>query len=475
MRAVYKVTNQERPKSDVCREIVANNLCIGCGLCAAICPRQNLRIKFNQYGEYTVRQQGEECPDGCTVCLDTCPFFGGAENESTLGKKLFAEIPGIKYASETGYYLEAFVGYSNIAGHREMGGSGGMATWMLETLLTQKLVDYVACVSAANEPGQLFKYGIYSVPEEVRGCSQSCYYPVETSQIIRQVLSKKGRYAIIALPCVCKGIRLAMQLNPKLARRVKFLLGLVCGQVKSKFFAEYVCALAGGEADSLRKVIFRVKEPNRAAWDFGMKFICASSSKVLSENLLFWSEGINLAWGDRLFTPNACDFCDDVFAEVADVCFMDAWLPQYSSDWRGHSIVLVRHKELSALLKGAIQNESVYLKPLDIGQVVKSQSGVLLSKRSDIRERIRLAKKGGMTVPAKRLSLCGHEPSMCRRFFIREQRRISKNSREMWPLAETNLPKFVKMMGRFNAGVRLARLLWKIEYIIRKALQRLRG
>lgn len=33
--------------------------------------------------------------------------------------------------------------------------------------------------------------------------------------------------------------------------------------------------------------------------------------------------------------PRACNYCDDVFAECADVTCMDAWLPEYSQDHRG--------------------------------------------------------------------------------------------------------------------------------------------
>ena len=36
----------------------------------------------------------------------------------------------------------------------------------------------------------------------------------------------------------------------------------------------------------------------------------------------------------------ACEFCDDVVGETADMSVGDAWLPGYVSDWRGTSVVV---------------------------------------------------------------------------------------------------------------------------------------
>ena len=281
-----------------CTEVVGKNLCIGCGICASICPRENLKIEFNKFGEYNAFKIGNSCEEKCSLCLEVCPFYNNKDNEDTLGKKLFAETPGIKRTPETGYYLDAFVGYSSVKSHRENGASGGLATWTWGKLLIDNLVDHVACVSPNDDPEKLFKFKICNTSEEVRECSRSCYYPVETSEVINHILQHKGRYAIIGLPCVCKAVRLAMQLSPKLQRRIKFVLGLVCGQSKSKFFAEYICALGGGDPYSLSGITFRIKDSNRPASDFGMKWVCRDKAERAGEGVVFWTEGMNRSWCD---------------------------------------------------------------------------------------------------------------------------------------------------------------------------------
>lgn len=39
----------------------------------------------------------------------------------------------------------------------------------------------------------------------------------------------------------------------------------------------------------------------------------------------------------------ACDFCDDVFAETADIALGDAWLPEYVQDGNGTNVVVTRN------------------------------------------------------------------------------------------------------------------------------------
>jgi len=458
--------------------VVEQNLCTGCGICAAICPRQNLRIEFNKFGEYVAIEKGTKCPDTCNMCLDVCPFYNNKDNEDTLGKKLFAETPGIKHTPETGYYLDAFVGYSNVKSHRENGASGGLATWTLEKLLADTLVDHVACVYPNDDPEKLFKFKICNTPEEVRECSRSCYYPVETSEVIKHILSHKGRYGIIALPCMCKAVRLAMQLIPKLKRRIKFVLGLVCGQTKSKFFVEYICALGGGDPHYLKQVTFRIKDPNRPVSNFGMKFVSEDGMNPRREGVVFWTDGMNRIWSDRYFTPNACNFCDDIFAECADATFMDAWLPEYSADWRGHSIVLLRNGTLSEILAAGAEK---YLEISDLGieDVIKSQQGVLDAKRKDIKTRLEIASAKGEPIPNTRLELIRRTFEICKKRLVKARFDISQESGKAWTEADKDIQVFNRMMWDLQQELDTAKR--KSEYfhvpnaIIRRLIKKVCG
>ncbi|MHC4165389.1 MAG: Coenzyme F420 hydrogenase/dehydrogenase, beta subunit C-terminal domain [Planctomycetota bacterium] len=416
---------------NVCTEVVGKNLCIGCGLCAGVCPRENLKIYFNRFGEYNALEIGNGCGGKCNLCLKVCPFYNNKDNEDTLAKTLFGKTPGIRHTPECGYYLDAFLGYSSVRSHRENGASGGLATWTLESAINSKLVDHVVCVSSNNDPEKLYKFAICSNPAAVRASSKSCYYPVEASQVTRHILEVEGSYAIIGLPCVCKAIRLAMRINPKLQRRIRFVLGLVCGQTKSKFFAEYICALGGGDPRHLKDVTFRIKDPDRPASDYGMRFVCDNGQDSCQEGVIYWTDGMDKIWCNRYFTPNACNFCDDAFAECADAVFMDAWTEPFKKDYRGHSIVLVRNSTISDLIEAGQSEGEVAVKNFAIDEVIQSQLALIHEKRAAVRWRLAAAKKNRTSTRSVRTHLM--QPGRLNRHLeTRIMWRLSRESGKKW-------------------------------------------
>jgi len=380
-------------KSFVIREIVENDLCIGCGLCVAICPSNTLEMEWNRFGEYNPVEK-LTCEKECGLCLKVCPFADGNENEDCIGKSLFGSIPRI--FPETGYYLDSFVGYSPET--RERGSSGGMATWLLSTLLKKGIVEYVIAVVPNNDPDKLFKYAILTDSKSVLDSSGSAYYPVELSGVLKEIQDKSGTCAIIGVPCFIKAIRLATQKNTKLNKRISLTIGLVCGQLKSKHYTEYISALSG-VYEPLQKVFFRGKSPDKSAGNY--YFSC--TSKKGDKGKIFWDEGVAEAWVNRWFTPNACNYCDDIFAECADVTFMDAWLSDYSKNYKGTSLVLVRSVQIHNMIVDGIKSEEISLKIIPVQKINESQSGGIEEKRINLAYRLYLNKCAGIFSPQKRI------------------------------------------------------------------------
>jgi coenzyme F420-reducing hydrogenase beta subunit len=375
-------------------KIVNNDLCIGCGVCAQRCPDQRLVMRFNDFGEYNPFQEAE-CPTSCGLCLKVCPFARGNPDEDIIGRDLFGDIPGIFHYPETGYVLDCHVGHAHLT--RDRGSSGGMASWFLSTLIRQKIIDHVVAVVPGKDPGTLYAFDVLDTAEQVLSSAGSAYYPVELSGVLDRIEKKPGRYAVIGLPCFIKALRLASRKKKVLQDRIVVAAGLVCGQLKSSHYTEYLAELSG-VSPPLVTAHFRGKSPEKPADNYF--FSCRNTEG--DGGRLFWDEGVSRAWGNRWFTPNACNYCDDIFAECADVTFMDAWLPEYSQDYRGTSLVLVRSGLVQPILRKGILDGELSVQGIGVREVINSQAGVILEKRAHLSCRLSRPAGDGQVIPEKR-------------------------------------------------------------------------
>jgi coenzyme F420-reducing hydrogenase beta subunit len=369
-----------------------------------MCPADALRIEWNKYGEYVPVEQAGKCTD-CGKCLQVCPFWNQQINETDLAKAEFENIKGIKHNPVTGFYLDLYAGYSKVDDHRINAAAGGLTTWLLETLLKEKIINRACCVTPCVGPDTLFRYTIVDSVEDIRKASRSVYYPVELSKIIPEILNSSGRCAVVGLPCVLKGIRLAVSHNNKLGDRIVVLIGLICGQLKSKYFAEYLCALAGGDPSELISATFRVKDSQRHHLDHRFEFTCGFGDNP-AKGHIYQSEGMSWLWGQDCFKLNACNFCDDVTAEVADVTFGDAVDEAYSYGNTGSNFAIVRSPLVNTILRQGADSGQLVLDRVSEQAVLERQKGLVKQKRSDLQHRLyrRLSRTDVSYVPVKRVN-----------------------------------------------------------------------
>ena len=349
-------------------------------------------MSFNAVGEYLPQIVNSENCTECGLCRRVCPFVDDNSNEDEHGQALYADLNEVKHCSETGYYHECFVGYAPEEEIRWSATSGGMLTWTLCELLERDEVDHVICVRPHSDPDKLFRFEVVSTPQEIREGSRSSYYPVEMSAVVRHMQDNSGRYAVVGLPCVCKAIRNAQLIVPRLKERVRYVFGLACvGQQANANYARAIADIAG-LSDPLVCIQFREKQKNIPPEN--MMFSVRDESGRSASTSFF--DGVKELWASGAFRLSGCNYCDDAFAECADAVFMDAWLPEYVKDPGGHNIVLSRDAALSDLFR-----EVKTLKPIAIEQVIKSQA--IYAKRNNLRARLFIARCFGWKTPRKRV------------------------------------------------------------------------
>ncbi len=428
-------------------------------------------MRWNPEGLLLPHDQSR-CAPACHLCLDVCPFQNHTDNEDTLAHAQYGLAPGIQRTPETGYYLDAWAGYAG-GGFRESGSSGGLASWFLASLLERGLADYVVCVGANPEPERLFSYQVCAHPAEVQAAAKSKYYPVEISDAVTRILQTPGRYAVIGLPCTIKALRLAAASIPRLRERIVFHAGLVCGQTKSRAYTEYLIAKTDGDMTRSKTVEYRGKRADRPATEFSFRILDAQGNV---SRTLGWAGAYTEAWSSGIFTPAACCFCDDVFAETADLVFMDAWLPAYTVDARGTSLMLVRSLSTQAVVEAGRSHEQVFLQPIGIEQVIASQAGVLDQKRKQLGHRLALARLKG-EVPIKRVP--PRQPSYLAAELCRAREALRVQSHRAWNQSDSGIGTFEKNLAasrnRYVRLLRYSRLAQRARTLPRALLNRIRG
>ncbi|MEA5509372.1 Coenzyme F420 hydrogenase/dehydrogenase, beta subunit C-terminal domain [Crocosphaera sp. UHCC 0190] len=390
-------------------KVVDGGYCIGCGACASINNPQ-IQIKMNKYEQLQATLIDSEATDQSSpdISVQTiCPFSDKSLNEDQLGQELFSQ--DCKYDEKLGYYLETYAGYVNEGDYRHYGSSGGMGSWIISQLLSKNLVDGVIHVkenAASSEDKRLFKYDLSTTLEDIQKGAKSRYYPVEMSEVIKIIREKPARYAIVGIPCFIKSIRLLVRQDPVIAERIKFCIGLVCGHLKSTAFAKMFAWQCGIEPDNLLSIDFRKKLLDAEANKYGVEVTGIKNGEVvtIARPVQDFSVGGFLGdWGMGFFKYKACDYCDDVVGETADISIGDAWLPQYVKDSQGTNIVIVRHPILYNLIEAGKESGELKLDCLSPEQVLQSQAAGFRHRHDGLAYRLHLADKQGTWRPNKRI------------------------------------------------------------------------
>lgn len=381
--------------------VVKNDLCIGCGLCTYTCPSKSLTMEWNEYGFLVPILTGACNDDGS--CLSVCPFNPeirkDIQNEDKLSDIFLSDA--LSSHNKIGKFSGIYTGHS--IDFRLTSSSGGIATYILTDLLEKGIVDHIISVKESNSLGTHYEYSISTNKKELLASSKTKYYPVSLSSVLSVIDELEGKVALVGVACFIKGIRLAQQSNPVLKDKINFLIGIICGGVKSRFFTEYLSSSAGVQKDLYYKPEFRIKDTNSTAGDYS--FGCSNKKDHLRKTIKMKSVGD--MWGTGLFKANACDYCDDVTTELADISLGDAWLSPFMFDGKGTNVIVTRSSLAEKVIRDGISSGKLQITELSLAKFIESQKGSFNHRHSGLPYRIKQATKNGFTVPSKRMDRCG--------------------------------------------------------------------
>lgn len=381
---------------NIFKDVVDKDLCIGCGACTAHNASQNLKMDWNSLGFLIPKQ---EVPTVITDynLIKVCPFNPSpekeVETENELANLFLKDAP--LHHPKIGKYFNTYVGYS--PEFRLTSSSGGLASYITKELLNRRIADRVYSVRETTAGKNHFEYGAITSSECVSDFSQTKYYPVTMADFFKDLSSSNKKVAVVGIACFIKAIRLYQYYHPEVKDKIVFLIGIICGGMKSRFFSEYLSAKTGITNNTFSHPQFRIKNFKSTASDY--------TYGCIDHNGKFRSIKMQLVgdmWGTGMFKNNACDFCDDVTTELADISLGDAWLDPYNKDGRGTNVIVTRSRMAEDLIKEGITSKKISIEYLPLATFLFSQQGSFNHRHKALGYRIKKAKQQGARISTKR-------------------------------------------------------------------------
>ena len=402
-------------------DVVERDMCIGCGACAVI-SNGKIPIQINPRGFFQADLTSTD-PKEIEKANLVCPISDTSTNEDEIAQRYFPQLEFNEYVSRIGTTM---VGRLNNESELIQSSAGGITTHLLVKLVELGLVDGVIHIKSQNSAGNgLFEYGISYTAPEVGSSRKSVYYATTLSEVLLNIANDNLTYALVGIPCFIKAGRLLVEQDERFQKKIKYFVGLVCGHLKSSFFAESLAWQAGIHPTDLGSIDFREKVRNSSSKNYGYsvesKFSTVKKIKRMAET-------VDGNWGLGVFQPEACNFCDDIFADTADIVFGDAWLPEYENSWEGTNIVIARNPKLLEILQSSKSREEIFLTEVPLSSVLDSQAGNIRHRRVGLQVRLEDDRKSNLRVPVKRVKPGYSNIPMLRRLLIRNRRRSSKAS-----------------------------------------------
>jgi len=362
-------------------KVVESGLCTGCGTCVGICPEDAVQmVKDESKGIYLPQLDEAKCNE-CGICLKACP--GYEVDFKALNLEIFGKEPADILLGD---YPSCYIGHATDYDIRYNSASGGLVTALLIFALEQGLIDG-ALVTKMNEKNPLEPQPfIATTREEIISASKSKYCPVPANIALKEILNAKEgeRFAVVGLPCHIHGIRKAEEVNKKLRERVVLHLGLFCGHTPNFLGTEFLLNRMSLKKSDIIKLDYRGE-----GWPGSVK-ICLKGGQLLPD--YSWAWGL---LGSNFFTSARCLMCYDQTAELADISFGDAWLPEVTgSEKIGKSMVICRSEVGERVLRLATEKGCCELETVRLVQetpVRKKESSVAC---------LRLLSKVGKPIPS---------------------------------------------------------------------------
>lgn len=355
---------------------VDNNLCIGCGLCVTVCPKNAIVLSWGKKQTWVPQVNEKKCV-GCCLCVEVCPNTPERISEYATAAAKTGERFGLP---ETAQY---FIAYDLNLENRIRSASGGVLTAILMHLVESRKIDGVIASVPVSAPigDPHYEVRVMQSIEELDRARSSHYHPLCYDEVLKEVEENSGRYALVGVPCIIRGIT---RLPKKFQSKIRYTFSLVCSHNVTGQFLDCLAKQEGVLEEerytaNLRDKFGGIPDANNYNNCFSL------SDRKIRRNR--FQTAFTDMWRNYFFAQECCLYCPDYYGADADLSVKDGW-GRLSSDPLGISLLIVRNPELVAALEKLREYGKLFLKQCDANEVFQSDVPPARFKHVEVSDRL---------------------------------------------------------------------------------------
>ncbi len=380
-------------------------MCLGCGVCAFICPEK--KINLTDFIEEGIRPvvQADGC-GSCSACLDVCP---GYENDHTEINSRPDIIPEL--TASCGPVLEIWEGHATDSEIRYAGSSGGLITALTLYCLEKEGMHGVLHIGGDQDNPIRNKTRMSRTREELLSKTGSRYAPASACDRLDLIETAPAPCVFVGQPSEVTALTKAGRMRPQLKEKVGLTISFFCaGSPATKGTIELLKTM-GIDPNQVQELRYRGN-----GWPGNFAVTLKGQSIPVGQKTYKESWGILQA-----YRPYSTHVCPDGTGEDADISCGDPWYREVRNGEAGSSLVVVRTERGREIICKAIEAGYVVLEQADPQKLVDSQRN-LLAKRGAIWGRLLAFKLFGL--PTTRLKGFSLFRNWCRLLFNDKWRSI---------------------------------------------------